>query len=149
MESLAEAKARVIEEFSMYDEWLDKYEYLIELGKNLEDYPEEDKTDDPTEAGGEEGSGTRSSLLWECQKAIQAKRPKFLLLENVPALVSEKFKPLFKRWCKTLEALGYTNHWKCLNAKHYGVPQNRNRVFLVSIYADTHLLAITSPNHSN
>ena len=46
MESLAEAKARVIEEFSMYDEWLDKYEYLIELGKNLEDYPEEDKTDD-------------------------------------------------------------------------------------------------------
>ncbi|MBP9998108.1 MAG: SufE family protein, partial [Bacteroidales bacterium] len=44
METLAEAKARVVEDFSMYDEWLDKYEYLIELGKNLEVFPEEQKT---------------------------------------------------------------------------------------------------------
>lgn len=46
METLAEAKARVVEDFSMYDEWLDKYEYLIELGKNLEVFPEEQKTED-------------------------------------------------------------------------------------------------------
>ena len=46
MKTLEEAKQAVIEDFSMYDEWLDKYEYLIELGKNLEPYPEEDKTDD-------------------------------------------------------------------------------------------------------
>lgn len=46
METLAEAKARVVEDFSMYDEWLDKYEYLIELGKSLEVFPEEQKTED-------------------------------------------------------------------------------------------------------
>ena len=46
MESLQEAKQSIIDDFSMYDEWLDKYEYLIDLGKNLEPYPEEKKTDD-------------------------------------------------------------------------------------------------------
>ena len=46
MNSLEEAKAALIEDFSMYDEWLDKYEYLIDLGKNLEAYPEEEKTED-------------------------------------------------------------------------------------------------------
>ena len=83
--------------------------------------------------GGEEGSGTRSSLLWECRKAIEIKRPKFLILENVKALVGKKFFPLFQRWCDTLTGYGYTNFWKVLNAKDYGVPQNRERVFLVSI----------------
>ena len=46
MESLQEAKQSVIDDFAMYDEWLDKYEYLIELGKSLQDYPEEKKTED-------------------------------------------------------------------------------------------------------
>lgn len=46
MVSIEEAKKSVIEDFSMYDEWLDKYEYLIDLGKNLESYPEEKKTED-------------------------------------------------------------------------------------------------------
>lgn len=86
--------------------------------------------------GGEEGSGTRSSLLWECQKVITIKRPKYCLLENVSALVSEKFMPLFFRWFKVLEDLGYKSYWKVLNAKDYGVPQNRERVFLLSIRED-------------
>ena len=46
MESLQEAKQSVIDDFAMYDEWLDKYEYLIELGKSLQEYPEEKKTED-------------------------------------------------------------------------------------------------------
>lgn len=83
--------------------------------------------------GGEAGSGTRSSLLWECERAISALRPRFAVLENVAALVSEKFLPLFGKWCKTLQGLGYTNYWQLMNAKDYGVPQNRLRVFLVSI----------------
>ncbi len=86
--------------------------------------------------GGEEGSGTRSSLLWECQKAITIKRPKYCLLENVSALVSEKFMPLFFKWFRVLEELGYKSFWKVLNAKDYGVPQNRERVFLLSIRED-------------
>ena len=83
--------------------------------------------------GGEEGSGTRSSLLWECRKAIQAKHPKYLLMENVKALVSKKFKPTFFKWLNELESYGYTNFWQVINAKDCGVPQNRERVFCVSV----------------
>ena len=83
--------------------------------------------------GGEQGSGTRSSLLWECQKAIEAKRPKYCLMENVAALVTQKFVKLFNKWQLVLEQLGYRNFAQVLNAKDYGVPQNRERIFLVSI----------------
>lgn len=86
--------------------------------------------------GGEEGSGTRSSLLWECKRAIIAKRPKYLLLENVAALVSKKFLPLFNKWQLELEGYGYSNFAQVLNAKDYGIPQNRERIFLVSILGD-------------
>ena len=85
------------------------------------------------QAGGTEGSGTRSSLLWECRRAIIAKRPKYLLLENVAALVSKKFLPLFNKWQAELASYGYNNFAQVLNAKDYGIPQNRQRVFLVSI----------------
>lgn len=85
------------------------------------------------QAGGEKGSGTRSSLLWECERIIRAVMPKYLLMENVKALTSKKFMPLFQRWLNTLESIGYQNYWKVLNAKDYGVPQNRERVFVVSI----------------
>lgn len=95
--------------------------------------------------GGEEGSGTRSSLLWECKRAIVAKRPKYLLLENVKGLVSKKFLPLFGKWVSFLEDFGYYCTWQVLNAKDYGVPQNRERVFLVSIRRD---LLDQSPTYS-
>lgn len=84
-----------------------------------------------------EGSGTRSSLLWECARAIEAKRPKFLLMENVKALVSDKFMPDFKKWAEYLTQLGYSNHYQILNSKDYGVPQNRERVFMVSILGES------------
>ena len=85
------------------------------------------------QAGGEEGSGTRSSLLWECRKTILAKKPKYLLFENVKALVSDKFLYLFEKWCKELESYGYVNYYQVLNSKDYGVPQSRERIFMVSI----------------
>lgn len=81
----------------------------------------------------EEGSGTRSSLLWECKRIIEGKKPKFLLLENVKNLVGKKHKPHFEKWLEYLESQGYNNYWEVLNAKDYGVPQNRERVFVVSI----------------
>ena len=83
--------------------------------------------------GGERGSGTRSSLLWECERAIRAKHPKYLVFENVSALVSKKFIRLFNKWQLLLNRMGYTNFTQILNAKDYGVPQNRERVFMVSI----------------
>lgn len=83
--------------------------------------------------GFEEDSGTRSSLLWECRRPIATKRPKFLLMENVKALVSDKYRPLFLKWESWLRSLGYVNYTEILNAKDYGVPQNRERVFMLSI----------------
>ena len=88
--------------------------------------------------GGEEGSGTRSSLLWECQKAIWIKRPRYLLMENVASLVGKRFIDTFNKWLNVLEDFGYTNYWQVLNAKDYGVPQNRKRVFIVSVLNNIH-----------
>lgn len=87
--------------------------------------------------GAEKGSGTRSSLLWECERAIRIKRPKYLLFENVAAVASKKFIKLFNSWQLTLEQMGYTNFTQILNAKTHGyptpVPQNRERLFMISI----------------
>lgn len=92
---------------------------------------------DISSAGQQKGlskdSGTRSSLLWECEKAIQIKRPKYLLMENVKALITSKFIREFNHWQYLLEQYGYTNFAQVLNAKDYGVPQNRERIFMVSI----------------
>ena len=88
--------------------------------------------------GGEDGSGTRSSLLWECRKAIWIKRPRYLLMENVASLVSKRFIDTFNKWLQVLEDMGYTNYWQVLNAKDYGVPQNRKRVFVVSVLNNIH-----------
>ena len=79
---------------------------------------------------------TRSGLLYECERIIEVKRPKYLLLENVKNLVGKKFKPQFDEWLRYLESLGYTNYWKVLNAKDFDVPQNRERVFVVSVLGE-------------
>lgn len=83
-----------------------------------------------------EGSGTRSSIIWNVRDAVKVKRPKFLCLENVKAMVTEKFVGMFNLWQLELERLGYRNFAQVLNAKDYGVPQNRERIFLVSIRDD-------------
>lgn len=82
--------------------------------------------------------GTRSGLLFEVERLLRVAAengtlPKYLLLENVKNLVSKKFKADFDSWLSFLSGLGYTNYWKVLNAKDYGIPQNRERVFCVSI----------------
>ncbi len=88
------------------------------------------------QAGMGKGSGTASSLVWECEKAIKALHPKYLLMENVKALTQKKFMPSFHAWQDLVESYGYRNFWKVLNATDYRVPQNRERVFMVSIRED-------------
>lgn len=83
-----------------------------------------------------EGSGTRSSIIWNVRDAVKIKRPKYLCLENVKAMVSKKFLPMFNLWQEELMRLGYVNFAHVLNAKDYGVPQNRERIFLWSIRDD-------------
>ncbi|MFK4380170.1 DNA (cytosine-5)-methyltransferase 1 [Bacillus sp. RC218] len=78
-------------------------------------------------------SGTRSSLLWECCKIIEYKKPKYLMMENVKNLVGKNHKENFEEFLSYLKSLGYTNYWDVLNARNYGIPQNRERVFCISI----------------
>lgn len=88
---------------------------------------------------------TRSGLLYECEKIIEHCKPKYLLMENVKNLVGKKFKADFDKWLAYLEALGYKNYWKVLNAKNYGIPQNRERVFCISILGEHELYEFPSP----
>ena len=82
---------------------------------------------------GLERGKTRSGLLYECERIIEYCKPKYLLMENVKNLVGKKFKPQFDDWLKYLESLGYSNQWFILNAKDFGIPQNRERVFCISV----------------
>lgn len=83
-----------------------------------------------------EGSGTRSSIIWNVRDAVIAKKPKYLCLENVEAMVSRKFVGMFNLWQKELSRLGYVNFAQVLDSKDYGVAQHRPRIFLVSIRID-------------
>ena len=96
-------------------------------------FPCQDISSSGKQRGFEEGAGTRSSLLWECKKAIEAKKPRFLMMENVKALVSAKFMPFLRQWQTWLHQQGYENFTQVLNASDYNVPQNRERVFMISI----------------
>ena len=129
--------------YSLHDE------NILNLGDitkiNIEDIPQHDlftysfPCQDISVAGKTKGivkGETRSGLLYECEKIIEHCKPKYLLMENVKNLVGKKFKGDFDKWLEYLEKLGYTNYWKVLNAKDYGVPQNRERVFCISILGE-------------
>lgn len=86
---------------------------------------------------------TRSGLLLEVERLLlKAKEnrtlPKYLLLENVKNLVGKKFIKDFERWLSFLNSLGYYSNWEVLNAKDYGIPQNRERIFVVSSLENMH-----------
>lgn len=96
-------------------------------------YPCTDISTAGQQAGLEEGSGTRSSLGWCAIEIFRQKKPSVLVMENVKPLVSSRFMPSFQKMIDALTEIGYTSYFKVLNAKDYGVPQNRERVFMVSI----------------
>ena len=86
-------------------------------------------------------SGTRSSLLWENIRLLKRAKddgipPKYIMFENVKNLVSKKFMPDFNNLLDILNDLGYNSYWQVLNAKDCGIPQNRERVFVISIRKD-------------
>ena len=84
------------------------------------------------------GAGTRSGLLWEVERLLNEcdELPQVLLMENVPPVHGTKNIDDFNAWLEFLESKGYHNYWKDLNAKDYGVAQNRNRCFCVSLLED-------------
>ena len=88
--------------------------------------------------GFDKNSNTRSGLLWEVERILDEcdELPQVLIMENVPMILSKKHIGNFQLWRRKLESLGYSNYVQLLNAKDYGIPQNRNRCFMVSILGD-------------
>lgn len=117
----------------------DKYDYLLTYS-----FPCQDLSVAGKGLGMTKGTGTRSGLLWEVERLLkdcyehngQNGLPKLLLMENVPQIHNKKNKPDFDLWLEFLKSLGYNTYVGDLNAKDYGVAQNRNRCFAISILGD-------------
>lgn len=111
----------------------DKYTYLLTYS-----FPCQDLSLAGKMRGMKKGSGTRSGLLWEVERLLNETEnlPQILLMENVPQVISADNIDDFHSWCKFLESKGYKCYTQILNAKDYGVAQNRERCFMVSILGD-------------
>ena len=88
------------------------------------------------QAGGDKDSGTRSSLMYETIRIVKKLKPKYVVWENVKNLLSKKHRHNFDAYLEIMENLGYNNYYQVLNAKDYRIPQNRERVFTISIRKD-------------
>ena len=111
----------------------DKYEYILTYSFPCQDLSVAGKME-----GMDEGSNTRSSMLWEVKRLLEEceELPQILLMENVPQVMQKKNLGNFEKWQRFLEEKGYRNYAQLLNAKDYGVAQNRNRAFMVSVLGD-------------
>lgn len=115
----------------------DKYCYVMTYS-----FPCQDLSSAGLGKGMEKGSGTRSGMLWEVERILDEihnfnkELPQVLLMENVPEVIGNNNIKHFAKWLEKLESLGYHCYWQVLNAKDYGVPQNRERCFMVSILGD-------------
>ena len=109
------------------------YNYLLTYS-----FPCQDLSNAGKGRGMEKGSGTRSGLLWEVERLLNecTELPQVLLMENVPQVHGAKNKEHFDKWIAFLESKGYSNFWTDLNAKNYGIPQNRNRTYMVSVLGE-------------
>lgn len=93
-----------------------------------------------------EGSETNSSMLWEAMRVVEHKKSKYLVAENVKNLISKRFKDDFNKWLTKLDDLGYNTYYGVLNSLNFNVPQNRERVFVVSIRKDVDNGKFEMPN---
>lgn len=115
---------------------ISKWDKDIEVDFIMHGSPCQDFSIAGLQRGGDEGSGTRSSLMYETVRLVKKLNPKYVVWENVKNLVSDKHYHNFRKYLNTMEDFGYNNYYQVLNAKDYGVPQNRERVFTVSIRKD-------------
>ena len=104
---------------------------LITHGSPCQDYSIAGK-----QGGGDKGSNTRSSLMWNTVEIVKHCKPKYVIWENVKNVLSKKHKHNFDKYINDLNDLGYTSYYKVLNSKDYGVPQNRERIYCISILGE-------------
>ena len=110
-----------------------KWDKDIEVDLIMHGSPCQDFSLAGKQAGGDEGSGTRSSLMYETLRIVEKLKPKYVIWENVKNIISKKHVHNFNNYINRMSELGYKSFYKVLNAKDYGIPQNRERVFTVSI----------------
>lgn len=115
-----------------------KYDKKINVDLIMHGSPCQDFSNNGLNRGGDKGSGTRSSLMYETLRIVESLCPKYVVWENVPNILSTKHKHNFDAYCNEMSRLGYVNHYKILNLKDYGIPQNRKRIFCVSIRNDVY-----------
>lgn len=111
---------------------ISKWDKDIEVDVIMHGSPCQDFSAAGKGAGGDEGSGTRSSLMYETLRIVRKLKPKYVIWENVPNLLSTKHRPNFERYCSEMAAMGYKNTAQVLNAADFGAPQARKRVYTVS-----------------
>lgn len=113
-----------------------KWDKDIEVDLIMHGSPCQDFSLSGLQAGGDEGSGTRSSLMYETLRIVEKLKPKYVIWENVKNMISKKHVHNFYKYINRIEQLGYKSYYQVLNAKDYGIPQNRERVFTISIRND-------------
>ena len=113
-----------------------KWDKDIEVDLIMHGSPCQDFSLAGLQKSGDKGSGTRSSLMWETIRIVEKLKPKYVIWENVKNLLSKKHRHNFDAYLEIMEQLGYKNYYQVLNAKDYGIPQNRERVFTISIRKD-------------
>ena len=113
-----------------------KWDKDIEVDLIMHGSPCQDFSLAGKQAGGDKDSGTRSSLLYETVRIVEKLKPKYVIWENVKNVLSQKHRHNFDKYLSEMEQLGYTNYYQVLNAKDYGIPQNRERVFTISIFGN-------------
>ena len=131
---------------SLQIEDIDKYCYILTYS-----FPCQSLSIAGSQAGMKQESGTASSLLWEVKRVLSecTELPQILLMENVTQVHSKKNLSQFEEWMKFLESLGYCNFWQDMNAKDYGIPQSRNRTFMISILDHSHQTTFGFPKPIN
>ena len=122
------------EDLQIYDP--EHYDYILTYS-----FPCQDLSKAGKGKGMARDSGTRSGLLWEVERILDecaelGALPQILLMENVPDVIGTKNLPHFRDWRDKLESMGYKCYWQVLNSKDYGIPQNRERCFMISILGD-------------
>ena len=111
----------------------DKYNYILTYS-----FPCQDLSIGGLGKGMKKGSGTRSGLLWEIERMLDecTELPQVLLMENVPQVIGKKNRDAFRDWFGKLESLGYKSYYEIMNSRDYDIPQNRDRLFVVSVLGD-------------
>ena len=121
----------------------DKFTYLLTYSFPCTDLSVAGKMQGMSKSDWENGESTRSGLLWEVERILKElpkeQLPDVLVMENVPQIHADQNMADFENWQKFLRSIGYQNHWQDLNAKDYGIPQNRERCFMISVLSDDYI----------